>query len=39
MSEIKLLPVLGMNNVARSDNLARESGRFALDAVNVDICV
>ena len=37
MSEIKLLPVLGMNNVARSDNLARESGRFALDAVNVDI--
>ena len=37
MSEMKLLPVLGMNNVARADNLKRESGYFVQDALNVDI--
>lgn len=37
MSEIRLLPILGLNNVARVDNLQRESGYFVQAANNVDI--
>lgn len=37
MSELKLLPILGMNNVARADNLKRENGYFVQAAHNVDI--
>ncbi|ULJ66672.1 hypothetical protein [Wielerella bovis] len=37
MSELRLLPVLGINNVNRVDNLKREGGYFVQDAVNVDI--
>ncbi|WP_032137126.1 hypothetical protein [Kingella negevensis] len=37
MSELALLPVLGMNVVSRVDNLRREGGWFVRDVNNVDV--
>lgn len=40
MAEISLTPIIGMNNVARDDNMSRggdSTALFARDAVNIDI--
>lgn len=40
MAEISLTPIIGMNNVARDDNMSRggdSPAQFARDAVNIDI--
>ena len=40
MAEVSLTPIIGMNNVARDDNMSRggdSPAQFARDAVNIDI--